>query len=86
MTTNPRDASGQAEDAMAQIARLREQVETLLRDKIAPVVEDAAERAEAASASVRARAAELAGAVRHQPLTAIFIAAAIGFLLGRASR
>ena len=86
MTMNAKDATDRAEDAMAQISRLREQVESLIRDKVAPVMEDAAERAEAATESARARAAELAGAVRHQPLTAILVAAAIGFLLGRASR
>jgi ElaB/YqjD/DUF883 family membrane-anchored ribosome-binding protein len=82
----PGNPSDRAEDAMAQIARLRDQVESLIRDRIAPAIEDAAGRAEAATASVRARADEVAGAVRHQPLTAIFVAAAVGFLLGRASR
>ena len=83
MPAAPRDA---ADDAMAQIARLRDQIENLVRDKVAPAIEDAAERAEAAAASVRARADDLAGAVRHQPLIAILVAAAVGFLLGRASR
>ena len=83
MPADPRDA---ADAAMAQIARLRDQIENLVRDKVAPAIEDAAERAEAAAASVRARADDLAGAVRHQPLIAILVAAAVGFLLGRASR
>jgi ElaB/YqjD/DUF883 family membrane-anchored ribosome-binding protein len=65
---------------------LREQVEALIRERVGPAMEDAAERAEAATAVVRQRAGELAGAVRHQPLTAILVAAAVGFLLGRASR
>jgi ElaB/YqjD/DUF883 family membrane-anchored ribosome-binding protein len=83
---NSRDASDRVEDAMAQISRLRDQVENLIRDKVGPVMEDAAERAEAASATIRARAEDVAGAVRHQPLTAVLVAIAVGFLLGRASR
>lgn len=107
---NAKDATDRAEEAMAQIARLREQVESLIRDRVGPAMEDAAERAGAAAAVmrdraeefvreragefargragevVRERADELAGAVRHQPLTAILVAAAVGFLLGRVSR
>jgi len=75
---------------MAQIIRLREQVETLMRDRVAPVMGDAAERVEAAAHDaadvMRGRADALAGVVRSQPLAAICIAAAIGFLLGRAGR
>jgi len=83
-------ATDRAEDAMAQIARLREQVETLIRDKVAPAVGTAAGRAEEAAYEaadvVRGRAEALAGTVRSQPLTAILIAAAIGFVLGRTGR
>jgi ElaB/YqjD/DUF883 family membrane-anchored ribosome-binding protein len=86
MPTNAKQAADQVEDAMAQISRLREQVESLIRDRVGPAIEDATERAEAASAAVRERADELAGAVRRQPFTAILVAAAIGFLLGRVSR
>jgi ElaB/YqjD/DUF883 family membrane-anchored ribosome-binding protein len=86
MPADPKEATDQSDDAMAQIARLREQVESLIREKVRPAMEDAAHRAEAATAVVRERADEFAGAVRHQPLTAILIAAAVGFLLGRASR
>jgi ElaB/YqjD/DUF883 family membrane-anchored ribosome-binding protein len=86
MPMNANDATDRAQDAIDQIARLRDQVEALIRDKVVPAVEDAAERAEAARETVRVRANELAGAVRNKPLTAIFAAVAIGFLLGRASR
>jgi ElaB/YqjD/DUF883 family membrane-anchored ribosome-binding protein len=86
----PKDATDKAEDADAQIARLREQVETLMREKVAPAVEDAAERAEEvardAAEILRARADALAGLVRQQPLTALCVAAVIGFLLGRTGR
>ncbi len=86
MPSNPSDPAARVEDAVAQINRLREQVESLIRDKVGPAMEDVADRAEAATANVRARANEIASAVRHQPLTAILVAAAVGFLLGRASR
>src|ERR1019366_2033357 len=86
MPTNAKQAADQVEDAMTQISRLREQVESLIRDRVGPAIEDATERAEAASAAVRERADELAGAVRRQPFTAILAAAAVGFLLGRVSR
>ena len=49
MPDNARDATGRAEDAMAQIIRLREQVETLMRDRVAPAMGEAAERVEAAA-------------------------------------
>jgi ElaB/YqjD/DUF883 family membrane-anchored ribosome-binding protein len=82
--------SDMADDAMAQIARLRAQVETLMRDKVGPAMEGAAERAEAAAHdaadAIRGRADALAGVVRDQPLAAIGIAAVVGFLLGRAGR
>ena len=75
---------------MAQISRLREQVETLMREKVAPASDAATERvgaaAQEAADTVRDRAEVLAGAVRGQPLAAILIAAAVGFLLGRAGR
>jgi ElaB/YqjD/DUF883 family membrane-anchored ribosome-binding protein len=90
MPDNARDAMGRAEDAMAQIVRLREQVETLMRDRVSPAMGEAAERVEAAAHDaadvMRGRADALAGAVRGQPLIAICIAATIGFLLGRAGR
>jgi ElaB/YqjD/DUF883 family membrane-anchored ribosome-binding protein len=75
---------------MAQIIRLREQVETLMRDRVTPAMGEAAERVEAAAHDaadvMRGRADALAGAVRGQPLAAICIAAVIGFLLGRVGR
>jgi ElaB/YqjD/DUF883 family membrane-anchored ribosome-binding protein len=94
MPTNAKDAidavNDTAEDAKAQIARLRAQVETLMRERVSPAVEDAAGRLEEAAhdaaETLRARADALAGRVRAQPLIAIGIAAAIGFLLGRLGR
>lgn len=84
------DAKGKMEDATAQIARLREQVEALMKDRITPAVADAAGRAEnavyGAAGAVRDQAEAVSGRVRQQPLAAVLIAAAIGFVFGRAMR
>ena len=84
------DTSGRAEDAHVQIARLREQVETLMKDRITPAVADAAGRAESAvygaADTVREQMENVSGRVREQPLTAILVAAAVGYVLGRATR
>ena len=87
MAYNTSEATG---DATAQIARLREQVETLMRDRVAPALADAAGRAElafhTAAGSVRGQAETVSGKVREQPLLAVLIAAAIGYALGRVTR
>ena len=84
------DAKGKMEDATAQIARLREQVEALMKERVTPALADAAGRAEnavyGAAGVVRDQADGLSGRVREQPLVAILVAAAVGFVLGRAMR
>jgi hypothetical protein len=83
-------STGHLGDATAQIARLREQVETLMKDRVAPAVAAAADRAETAmhgaADTVREQVETLSGKVRGQPLLAILIAIAVGFVLGRATR
>lgn len=78
------------EDTAAQIARLREQVETLMRDRVTPVLADAAGRAESAvhdaTQAIRGQTEMVSTKVREQPLLAVAIAAAIGYVLGRATR
>lgn len=78
------------EDLSAQIAHLRDQLESLVRDKVTPAVSDMAGRAEAAISdagdTVRQQADVVAGKVREQPLLAIAIAAGVGWLIGRAMR
>jgi ElaB/YqjD/DUF883 family membrane-anchored ribosome-binding protein len=90
MPTTMQDAYDKAEDAMTQIARLREQVETLMREKAVPAMEAAAERmdhaAHDAADAVRGKADAFAGVVREKPLIAVVVAVALGFLLGRAGR
>jgi ElaB/YqjD/DUF883 family membrane-anchored ribosome-binding protein len=77
-------------DTAAQITRLREQVEALMRDRVTPAVAEAAGRAEAvihgAADTLRGEVESLTGKVREQPLLAILIAASVGFALGRMMR
>jgi ElaB/YqjD/DUF883 family membrane-anchored ribosome-binding protein len=79
-----------SEDTHAQIARLRTQVETLMKDRVTPALADAAGRAEqavyGAAGTVRDQAEVISGKVREQPLLAVLIAAGIGYALGRITR
>jgi len=78
------------EDTHVQIARLREQVEALMKDRVTPALADAAGRAESAvytaADAVREQADAVSGRVREAPLMAVLIAMGIGFVLGRAMR
>jgi ElaB/YqjD/DUF883 family membrane-anchored ribosome-binding protein len=90
MATISETAANKTEDTTAQIARLREQVESLMKDRVTPALADAAGRAESAVYSaadtVREQAETVSNKVREQPLLAILIAAAVGYVLGRATR
>jgi ElaB/YqjD/DUF883 family membrane-anchored ribosome-binding protein len=84
------DARGKLDDAQAQIARLREQVESLMKDRVTPAMADFAGRAESAvhtaSGAVRDQAQAVSGRVKDAPLIAIMIAAAVGWVIGRVMR
>jgi ElaB/YqjD/DUF883 family membrane-anchored ribosome-binding protein len=84
------DAKGKMEDATAQIARLREQVESLMKERVTPALAEAAGRAETAvygaAGVVKDQAEAVSGRVREQPLLAILIAAGLVFVLGRVMR
>ncbi len=84
------DAKGKMEDATTQIARLREQVETLMKERVTPAMAQAAGRAEdmvyGAAGAVKDQAEMVSGRVRDQPLMAILIAVGIGYVLGRTIR
>src|ERR1700745_1139930 len=74
-------------DTQRQINQLRQQVETLMRERITPAVTDIAGRAETAvrrgQSVVREQTEAVSGQVEERPLLAILIAAGIGYLLGR---
>jgi hypothetical protein len=84
------DARAKMEDANAQIARLRDQVETLMKDRVNPAMAGFADRAGSAmtgaSGVMKDQAQVVSGKVREQPLIAILIAAGIGWALGRVMR
>jgi ElaB/YqjD/DUF883 family membrane-anchored ribosome-binding protein len=79
-----------AQDAKAQIALLRKQVESLMSERVTPAISDAAARAESAARQAtdftRDQAEMISSKVRDQPLVAILLAAAGGYLLGRLFR
>lgn len=73
-----------------ELADLRAQVEKLLNERVAPSVSRIADQAEDyarhAANEMRHRTDQLSGTVREQPLTAILIAAAVGWIIGRVTR
>lgn len=75
-----------SDDTTAQVAKLRAQVETLMKERVTPALADAADRAENAMGAVRGQADAMSGRVKDQPITAVLIAAAVGFFVGRVLR
>lgn len=84
------DAQNTAHDAGEQIAQLREQVQTLMSERVTPVLANAAGRAEDYVNQARGMANDqsemLSEKVRESPLVSILIGAAAGYLLGRIAR
>jgi ElaB/YqjD/DUF883 family membrane-anchored ribosome-binding protein len=76
------DIAGEA-DIQAQLKRLRAQVDEMLGTKLTPHVEEMARQGvEYAREHVQA----VSNRVREQPIGAVLIAAAAGYLLGRVFR
>lgn len=73
-----------------EIEHLRDQVQSLIADRAAPYLADAAGRAEEAVRHgydyARENLDSVADRVRGRPIGAVLIAAAVGYLLGRFSR
>ena len=80
MTDNARD----------ELRALRDQVNQLMEDRITPAFSDASKSAYQAAGKARAytqdQADMVSGHVRDQPLIAIGVAAAVGFLAGRLTK
>jgi ElaB/YqjD/DUF883 family membrane-anchored ribosome-binding protein len=74
------------EDAAAQIAKLREQVEVLMRERVSPALAEVAGRAETAMGAMKDQAEAISGQVRDRPLAAVLVALAVGFAIGRVLR
>ena len=83
-------ASDVGTDAQAQIRQLRDQVDSLMRERVGPTMSGLGERAQDAARQARDMAHDqteaLSSRVREMPIASILIAAAAGYLIGRLSR
>jgi ElaB/YqjD/DUF883 family membrane-anchored ribosome-binding protein len=74
----------------AQVRRLRDEVEAVMRNTVTPAITDAVERAASTtmytSDRVRENSDALAGTVRGRPLVSVLVAAAVGYGIGRVTR
>ena len=90
MTSASETYNQTSHEAREQIKQLRDQVDSLMRDRVTPMLSDAAGRAQdygrQASDAAQDQVEHLSGRVREMPMTAILIAAAAGFLIGRIAR
>ena len=79
-----------AQDAKEQIAQLRDQVQTLMSERVTPALANAAGQAEdyvrQAKGVYDDQTEMLSERVRESPLVAIMIATGVGYLLGRIAR
>jgi ElaB/YqjD/DUF883 family membrane-anchored ribosome-binding protein len=87
MATTMNDVSA---DAKEQIAQLREQVQTLMSERVTPALASAADTAQRYVDQARDvysdNSEALSERVRESPLVAILIATGVGYLIGRISR
>jgi ElaB/YqjD/DUF883 family membrane-anchored ribosome-binding protein len=78
------------DDTTAHVVGLRERAETLIKDRVAPIVAEAAKSAESAAHTavdvVKRQADAVSGVVRQRPLLAVLITAGVAFVLGRVLR
>lgn len=79
-----------AQDAKAQIAQLRDQVQQLMSERVTPALANAADQAQAYAKQARDiyddQSEALSERVRESPLIAVLVAAGIGYLAGRIVR
>ena len=79
-----------AQDAKEQIAQLRDQVQTLMSERVTPALANAAGTAEEYARQAKDMASDqaemLSDHVRESPIIAILIAAGAGYVLGRIAR
>ncbi len=83
-------ASDAGASAQEQIRELRAQVDSLMRERVAPAMSGVAGRAQEAARQARDMAQDqteaLSSRVREMPIASVLIAAAAGYLIGRLSR
>lgn len=84
-------------DAKEQIAQLRDQVQSLMSERVAPALANAADTAQKYMGQAKEyvdqaqdiysdQSEALSERVRESPIVAILIAAGVGYLLGRIAR
>jgi len=79
-----------AQDAKEQIAQLRDQVQSLMNERVTPALSQAADTASQYAQQARDiyddQTEMLSERVRESPIVAILIAAGVGYILGRIAR
>ena len=84
------DINDAAQDTQAQIKQLRDQVQSLMSERVTPALSNAAGQAQQYVQQARDMATDqadqLSEKVRESPLVAVLIASGVGYLLGRIAR
>ncbi len=79
-----------SQDPNEQIAQLREQVQSLMNDRVAPVLSQAADTAQHYASQARDMYSDqseaLSERVRESPILAILVATGLGYIIGRIAR
>ena len=79
-----------SQDANEQIAQLREQVQSLMNDRVAPALSHAADTAQQYANHAREVYADqseaLSERVRESPVLALLVALGLGYIVGRIAR
>ncbi len=79
-----------SQDAKEQIAQLRDQVQTLMSERVTPALASAAGHAQDYARQAKSiyddQTEMLSERVRESPIVAMLIAAGVGYLLGRIAR
>ena len=79
--------SDAAEGASGEIARLRAQVEDLMRERVKPALSDAAHKASdyahQAKDTIGEKAGQAGDTIKERPLLSLAIVGVLGFVIGR---
>lgn len=83
-------ASNGSQDPNEQIAQLRDQVQSLMNDRVAPAISQAADTAQQYASQARDvyqdQSEALSERIRESPIVAIMLATGLGYILGRVAR
>ena len=83
-------ASNGSQDPNEQIAQLRDQVQSLMNDRVAPAISQAADTAQQYASQARDvyqdQSEALSERIRESPIVAIMLATGLGYVFGRVAR